>query len=426
VEEVESASLINPKAQSAFSALQEPEVRSISEIEVEPEERFQTNLEEFDRVLGGGVVAGSVILVGGEPGIGKSTLLLQASQALSQGQEKVLYVSGEESIRQTRLRADRLGTHAKNLYLLSETNLELIMAMAQKIKPKVIILDSIQVIYSSELNSSPGSVSQVRECAARLVSLAKTSGVSLFLVGHVTKEGAIAGPRVLEHLVDCVLYFEGESQNLFRILRAVKNRFGSTNEIGVFQMTGQGLTGLANPSELFLAERAKETTGSVIVACLEGTRTLLVEIQALTSQTNFGIPRRSTSGIDYNRLCLLVAVLEKRVKLSLYNQDIFVNVVGGIKVQEPAVDLGICLAIASSLKNIPTRPKDIFLGEVGLGGEVRAISQAALRLNEAEKLGFSRCFISRNNLKDLKVLKTKIETIAVEQVQEAIELALKP
>ncbi len=405
-----------------FSSAQPPQ--SLLDVQASDEIRKPCQIKELDRILGGGVVAGSVILVGGEPGIGKSTLLLQASNKLSQASGIVLYVSGEESIQQTKLRAARLGEIPKNLYIVSETNVDLIAEYIKKYSPTAVVIDSIQVVYNPQLTSSPGSVSQVRECAGSLTALAKGSNIPIFLVGHVTKEGYLAGPRILEHMVDTVLYFEGQRNTSFRILRAVKNRFGSTNEIGVFQMTGKGLVEVSNPSQLLLSERSKEACGSVVVPCIEGTRPLLVEVQALVSRSNLAMPRRWCSGLDYNRIALLIAVLEKRVGLNLGSEDIFVNVVGGVRLQEPAIDLGIALAIASSLKEVPLEQEDVILGEIGLGAEVRAITRPEPRILEAQRLGFKRCIIARNNLESLKI-KGPIELVGVENVNQALEVALK-
>ncbi len=405
-----------------FSTSEPPQ--SLLDVDTSEEIRQPTRIKELDRILGGGVVAGSVILVGGEPGIGKSTLLLQASNQLSSASGTVLYVSGEESMRQTKLRATRLGRIPANLYIVNETNIDLIAGYIKKHSPAAVVIDSIQVMYNSALSSSPGSVSQVRECASFLTSLAKTSNIPIFLVGHVTKEGFLAGPRVLEHMVDTVLYFEGQRHTSFRILRAVKNRFGSTNEIGIFQMTGAGLVEVSNPSQLLLSERPREAAGSVVVSCIEGTRPLLVEIQALVSRSSLVMPRRWCSGLDYNRIALLIAVLEKRVGLNLGLQDIFVNVAGGVKIQEPAIDLGIAVAIASSLKEVPVEQEDVILGEVGLSAEVRAVTFAEQRILEAQRLGFKRCIIAKNNLKGLKP-KGPIELIGVETVNQALEVVLK-
>ncbi len=379
-----------------LSANQPP--RPIAEIEAEEGERLRTNIGEFDRVLGGGLVSGSIVLIGGDPGIGKSTLLLQVSDRLSREDLKVLYVSGEESPRQTKIRGERLGIYSTNLLVLSETSLEEISEEIQKLKPAVLIIDSIQAIYTAELQSAPGSISQVRESSARLMQLAKGTGIPIFLIGHVTKEGSIAGPRVVEHMVDTVLYFEGGTGHPYRILRAVKNRYGPTNEIGVFEMKESGLTEVLSPSEVFLSERPEDVSGSVVVPSMEGTRPILVEIQALVSASSLGVPRRTAIGVDYNRLALLVAVLEKKMGLKLYNQDIFVNVAGGIKVDEPAMDLGMTISIASSFLDKPVHPKTVVFGEVGLTGEVRGISQPDARVRESVKLGFEQCILPQANL----------------------------
>lgn len=394
--------------------------QSLDEIEVDSEGRVLTAIGEFDRVLGGGIVPGSVILVGGDPGIGKSTLLLQSLHALAASGKKVLYVSGEESIRQTKIRAGRLGISGLNLFVQAETLLETIIKSIFELKPSAVVIDSIQTIFSSELQSAPGTISQVRESSGKLIFLAKKTGIPIFLVGHVTKEGAIAGPRVLEHMVDTVLYFEGDRGHPYRILRSVKNRFGSTNEIGVFEMKDTGLDEVLSPSELFLAERPLNVSGSVVVACMEGSRPLLIELQALVSYTNFGMPRRTSLGVDYNRVSLLVAVLEKRANLNFLNQDIFVNVAGGIKIEEPAVDLGIVMALASSFRNHPIDSGTVVFGEVGLAGEVRAISQAERRIKEAAKMGFSRCLLPRNNINRLS-MDSGIELAGVNSVEEALE-----
>ncbi|MDP3142383.1 MAG: DNA repair protein RadA [Candidatus Omnitrophota bacterium] len=396
----------------------------LSQIDTLQKPRLKVGIEELDRVLGGGIVAGSVVLIGGDPGIGKSTLSLQISSLLSQAGHRVLYVSGEESVAQTKLRAQRLETKpSDNLYLVNQIDLNLIIEYIHKLAPEVVIIDSIQVVYQPEISSSPGSVSQVRECAGILTHLAKSSNIALFIIGHVTKEGALAGPRVLEHIVDTVLYFEGDRYSVYRILRATKNRFGSTNEIGVFEMSSFGLIEVTNPSEIFLSERAKQSAGSVVVSILEGTRPLLVEIQALVSKSSFGLARRRSQGIDYNRLSLLVAVLEKKIGFNLADKDIFVNVAGGVKVVDPAADLGTALAVASALQD-KVLPSDlVVLGEVGLASEVRSISQIGLRINEAQKLGFKRCIIPKNNLKSKQsILKeAKIDIIPVETVKQAWE-----
>jgi DNA repair protein RadA/Sms len=365
-------------------------------------QRTSTGIGELDRVLGGGVVPGSVVLVGGDPGIGKSTLLLQALSGISGKQGKVLYVSGEESPEQVKIRAERLAIDSEDIILLPETSLESIVHTATKLAPKVLVVDSIQTVYTEEILSAPGSVSQVRDCAAKLMLFAKKSDIPVFLIGHVTKEGAIAGPRVLEHIVDTVLYFEGDRGHSYRILRTVKNRFGSTNEIGIFEMSDSGLLEVENPSELFLLERPLNVSGSTVVASIEGTRPLMVEIQSLVSQTSFGMPRRTTIGVDFNRVNLLVAVLEKKAGLHLGGTDIFVNVVGGLKLIEPAVDLGVITTITSSLRDVPVDPRLFVFGEVGLSGEIRAVAQAEVRLKEAAKIGFKHAVIPFGNSEKIK------------------------
>ncbi len=383
--------------------------------------RISTKISELDRVLGGGLVEGSLILVGGDPGIGKSTIVLQAFQSLAAQKIPVLYVSGEESLEQTKLRAERLGACSENLFLLSETLLEKVIKDTQALKPKVLVIDSVQTLYTGELESAPGSISQVREVVARLMYLAKREGITTFIIGHVTKEGSLAGPRVLEHMVDTVLYFEGDGGKSYRILRAVKNRFGSTNEIGVFEMTEEGLIGVENPSELFLSERPLHAPGSVVVSSVEGTRPLLVELQSLVSPTILALPRRTTIGVDHNRVSILVAVLEKRADLALYSHDVYVNVAGGLKIQEPAVDLGIVASVASSFLNKSIDPQSLFLGEVGLTGEVRAVGHIEIRIKEAERLGFKRCYLPKSNLKKLK-LKTDLDLIGIISVDELREI----
>lgn len=390
---------------------------SIVEVEYKTEARSSTGIVEVDRVLGGGVVAGSVVLVSGEPGIGKSTMMLQSAEALSKS-STVLYVSGEESARQIRLRAERLGTLSKNLMLLPETNIFAIEAAIQSVRPKFLVIDSIQTIYREDIASAPGSVAQVRECAGYLVRIAKATGIPIFIVGHVTKEGNIAGPRLLEHVVDTVLYFEGERHKQYRILRANKNRFGSTNEVGIFEMKDKGLVEVANPSEVFLSERPKDAAGSVITAALEGTRPLLVEVQALTSFTKMPYPTRKTTGVDYNRTSIIIAVLEKQLNLKLSMQDIYVNAAGGVRVIEPAIDLPIALAIVSSHKNKPIDAQTVVIGEIGLSGEVRSVNQIAARVKEAEKLGFKKIIVPKANLKELG--KTKIGVLGVASIKEAL------
>ena len=394
---------------------------ALSEISASTGARYSTEIKELDRTLGGGVVMGSVVLIGGDPGIGKSTIILQSLKGLTK-LGKVLYVSGEESPEQIKIRADRLNIASDEIILLPETSLEGIISVAQKINPKVIVIDSIQTIFSIELPSAPGSVGQIRECATKLMFMAKKNSIPLFIIGHVTKEGAIAGPKVLEHIVDTVLYFEGDKGNPFRILRAVKNRFGSTNEIGVFEMQGSGLHEVDNPSELFLSERPENVPGSVVTVSLEGTRPLLVEIQALVTASSFGVPRRTAIGVDYNRINLLVAVLDKRLGLHLGGMDIYVNVVGGLKIDEPAIDMGIAAAIASSFKNKTIEAGTFTFGEVGLSGEMRAISQAETRIKEAAKLGFKKGVVPANNTGSVKG--SDIEIIGVKNVEEAIQILL--
>ena len=405
-------------SQSSFSGEAAKPIR-LSHVTRTAEQRLSCGISEFDRVLGGGLVAGSMVLIGGDPGIGKSTLLLQAASHLSRGAGTVLYVSAEESAEQIKLRATRMGIEAEELYLLAETSIERISTHIKSMMPKAVIIDSIQTVFTSALESAPGSVSQVRESAGRLMTLAKGSGVPIFLVGHVTKDGALAGPRVLEHLVDTVLYFEGDCGHAYRILRAVKNRFGSTNEIGVFEMKESGLCEVRNPSELFLSERPTGVPGSLVVAALEGTRPLLVELQALVSSTSFGNPRRTTIGVDHNRLALLVAVLEKKVGLHLSGQDIFLNAAGGVRLNEPSADLGIVAVVASSHLDRVVDPQTVFLGEVGLSGEVRAVSQPEIRVKEALKLGFTRCVLPVGNLKQVKI--KGIELVGVKSVDEALD-----
>jgi len=399
------------------------EPMSLQAIENISEKRTSTGIQEFDRVLGGGVVAGSVILVGGDPGIGKSTLLLQAFSGLSRSTGKLLYVSGEESPQQIKMRAERLSVNAENIILLPETSLEGILHATGKITPDALVVDSIQTVYTEELMSAPGSVGQVRECAARLMLYAKRSHIPVFIVGHVTKEGTIAGPRVLEHIVDTVLYFEGDRGHSYRVLRTIKNRFGSTNEIGIFEMSDAGLREVDNPSELFLSERPQNVSGSTVVACLEGTRPLMVEMQALVSQTNFGMPRRTSIGVDFNRVNLLIAVLEKRAGLHLGGMDIFLNIVGGLKIVEPAVDLGIIATIASSAREKPVEPKTCVFGEVGLSSEIRAVAQAEVRLKEAAKIGFTRAVIPAGNAGKIKG-KQDIEIIGVRDCEEFLKTVL--
>lgn len=390
----------------------------LKEVKTPQTQRLLTGINELDRVLGGGLVIGSVVLVGGDPGIGKSTLLLSAADLLSTRYGDVLYVSGEESAEQLKLRAERIGVSSKRLYVLPETNMNQIHSYVDKIRPNVLIIDSIQTIYFPELTGSPGSIVQVRECTTRLLYIAKQMALPIFIVGHVTKEGAIAGPRTLEHIVDVVLYFEGDQHHLYRILRGRKNRFGPTNEIGVFEMRSKGLIEVPNPSSSFLRERQKEESGSVVTPSMEGTRPILVELQALVSPSNFGMARRETSGVDYNRVSLLLAVLEKRIGLRLTSQDVFVNVAGGVKIFEPAIDLGIVFAVASSFLDRPIPNDLVCFGEVGLTGEIRSVGWAEERLGEAVKLGFKRSIIPRQNLKR-KV--DGLEVIGTSTIREALE-----
>ena len=396
--------------------------RPIRDVAMDDTVRRGTGIGELDRVLGGGVVPGSLVLIGGDPGIGKSTLLLQAARALAEAAPPVLYVSAEESAAQVKLRAERMGVAADGLLLWSEGDLGAVQAAVDDLKPRTLVIDSIQTVFLPDLESAPGSVAQVRECGARLMNLAKGAGVATFVVGHVTKEGAIAGPRVLEHLVDTVLYFEGERHHAYRVLRAVKNRFGSTNEIGVFQMADHGLMEVTNPSGLFLAERPRDVPGSVIVSSLEGTRPLLLELQALVSPASFGTPRRTVLGVDYNRACLLLAVLEKRGGMPLGSQDVFVNVAGGGRVTEPAADLGVVIAAASSYMDRPARGDVVVMGEVGLTGEIRAVTGVEARVKEAAALGFGEAVVPRSNLTE--GFRPALPVLGVGTIHEAIDALL--
>ncbi len=397
--------------------------QELSRVVIEAADRFPLRLVEFNRVLGGGLVSGSLALISGDPGIGKSTLLLQASAAIAQDRGRAVYVSGEETVHQIKLRAERLGISGEGLYLLAETDLEVILGQVEQLSPGLVVVDSIQTVYFPELEASPGSVSQVRECTLRLMQWAKHSGVPVFIAGHVTKDGAIAGPRVLEHIVDVVLYLEGEPFSAYRLLRCVKNRFGSTNEVGVFEMKEHGLAEVENPSRAFLSQRGDEAMGSAVVPTLEGSRPLLVEIQALTTPTSFGLPRRTANGVDFNRLLLVAAVLTKRVGLRLGNQDIMVNVTGGLRVGEPAADLGIALAIASSFRDMGVDPGLVAAGEVGLSGELRAVSQPDRRVAEAARLGFKRCLLPAAGAKVSPIPKG-IELITVSTLREAVRVGL--
>jgi DNA repair protein RadA/Sms len=397
--------------------------RSIAQLEGNREPRFSTGLGELDRVLGGGLVPGSLLLVGGDPGIGKSTLLLQMSHALALRELTVLYVSGEESAGQVKLRADRLGTLAPRLFVQCETNLDLVEEAVESVRPDFLVIDSIQTVYGPDIPSAPGSVSQVRECTGRLLRLAKGRNMATVLVGHVTKEGSIAGPRLLEHMVDTVLYFEGDRHHTYRVLRAIKNRFGPTNEIGVFEMADGGLREVANPSELFLSERPLGVAGSCVAASLEGSRPLLVELQALVAPTHFPSPRRMTAGWDHNRLALVIAVLEKRMGFFFQNHDAYLNVAGGARLVEPAADLAAAVCLASSFKDVPARPYDVVFGEVGLTGEVRAVARAEQRVKEARKLGFKRVILPAGSMKGWRP-PPGIELIGVHTVADALRAAL--
>ncbi len=417
---VERAAPKTTRAQIAQSASNR--VMLLEEVDTIDQKRAVTGIVEFDRVMGGGIVPGSVTLIGGDPGIGKSTIVMQMGCALARKGIKVLYVSGEESLQQAKIRADRVSSEVKgNFFIVSAIDVNEIASHIHELKPQVVIIDSIQVVYLPEITSSPGSVSQVRESAAVMTQLAKQHGFSLFFVGHVTKEGMIAGPRVLEHMVDTVLYFEGERYSTYRILRANKNRFGSTNEIGVFEMTAGGLQEVTNPSEIFLAERPQGASGSVVVPVVEGTRPFLVEVQGLVSRSAFGMVRQKAQGFDANRLALLVAVLEKRLGMNLGDKDIFVNVVGGMRIEDPAADLGVCLSVASALLDKAVGADVVVLGEVGLSAEVRSVSQLLTRVNEAEKLGFTRCILPKNNLNKTDLKPKRIKLIPVSSVREALD-----
>jgi DNA repair protein RadA/Sms len=419
VEEVEQKDF--QTQQRIMGTLSKPE--SLLDISDDIEERLSTGNYELDRVLGGGIVRGSLVLVGGDPGIGKSTLLLQIANNIGNKGRKVLYISGEESTAQIKLRAFRMGIRSGNIFLVSENNTRNVDVYVMDMKPDILIVDSIQTMYDPAIASAPGSVSQVREATLGLMKIAKQDGIATFIVGHVTKQGAIAGPRVLEHMVDTVLYFEGEPHMSYRVLRAVKNRFGSTNEIGIFEMGDKGLTVVANPSEMLLSGRMKGAAGSCVISAMEGTRAMLVEVQALLSHTGFGVPRRNATGVDYNRVALLMAVLEKRVGMQLGSSDSYVNVVGGIKISEPAADLGIVAAIASSFRDREIDGNTVIIGEVGLAGEVRAVNFVEKRINEAAKLGFKRCIIPENNLSRINE-KSYIEIIGVSNVNNMLDIII--
>ena len=420
-------SMVEERAQptrkaGARSSFKLRDVAAVPFTEIEPQDdvRMSSGVTEFDRVLGGGIVPGTLVLIAGDPGIGKSTLLLQVADQLSASNTLVLYVSGEESERQIKLRGERLGITATNVYLLPETNLENMFHEIERLKPGAIILDSIQTVFSSLIESAPGSVSQVREVAHQFLLLAKNHGIPVFLIGHITKDGSIAGPKALEHIVDTVLYFEGERHHNHRIVRATKNRFGAANEVGVFEMTGAGLIPVANPSQMFLQERPQNVAGSIVTACMEGTRPLLVEIQALVSGSKYGTGRRMTQGVDQNRVALLIAMLEKRAGLQLIGDDVFVNIAGGLEVDEPAVDLGVVSAIASSFKNMTVDPHTAVFGEVGLTGEVRGAMQPAVRVKEAQALGFKKIVMPASNAAGMERL-LGVRVVGVRSVEEAIQ-----
>lgn len=419
VEEVVTPRSKSAKNKTSFRTNQKP--MKLKEIGSEKEERIETTIKELDRVLGGGIVIGSLVLVGGDPGIGKSTLLLQICQTIGQQKKSVLYISGEESMAQIKMRAQRLGVSTDYLQLFCETDMHTIENLIKESKPDLVIIDSIQTVYSNDISSAPGSVSQVREATHSFMNISKGLGTSVILVGHVTKEGSLAGPRVLEHMVDTVLYFEGERHVSFRVLRGVKNRFGSTNEIGVFEMTDKGLQEVDNPSEMMLSGRPMNVSGSVVTCSIEGTRPMLIEVQALVSFTTFGTARRTATGIDYNRVVILMAVLEKRTGMDLVSYDSYVNLAGGIKMNEPALDLGVVAAIASSFRNIAIDPYTVVFGEVGLTGEVRGVNMAEKRVIEAAKLGFKTCILPKANLKGLKEIKG-IKIYGVSSIQEVLQL----
>ena len=419
VEEVQETGLVHPRLVAQPASDPAP----VTRISASEADRQLTGIGEFDRVLGGGVVPGSVVLIGGDPGIGKSTILLQVSDALSRTYGGVLYVSGEESVAQTKLRADRLGVTSDLLYVLCENNLEQIESHITQLSPCMVVIDSIQAVHLPGLQSVPGSVAQVRESAAQLLVIAKSKNIPIILVGHVTKEGSLAGPRVLEHMVDTVLYFEGETQHAYRVLRAVKNRFGSTNEIGIFEMVTHGLVEVKNPSELFISERQENTSGSVVVSSIEGTRPLLLELQALVSPTNFNFPRNTAAGVDRQRIALLLAVLQKRVGLAIGDSDVFVNITGGMRVDEPGIDLGTAIAITSSHRDIAIDPRTVVIGEIGLGGEVRAVANIEKRLREAAKLGFNCAIFPESNRKGLE-LEVDIDLVGVKDLYGALSALL--
>lgn len=402
------------------SALTDKKPEKLTDLKSENEDRIKSGIGELDRVLGGGIVKGSLVLFGGDPGIGKSTLLIQTSGTVAENGNKVLYVTGEESTAQLKLRADRLNISSDSLYILAETDLDIIMGSIENIKPDVVIIDSIQTMFSPNVESAPGSVSQVREATSILMRTAKTQNIAIMIVGHVTKEGSIAGPRVLEHMVDTVLYFEGERHNTYRVLRGVKNRFGSTNEIGIFEMKQEGLIEVKNPSEMLISSRPQNTEGSIVVPSLEGTRPMLIEIQALVSSTPFGMPRRVATGLDYNRVILMTAVLDKKAGIHLESSDVYVNIVGGINIKEPGLDLGIVSAIVSSFRETPVNSKVAAVGEIGLTGEIRSVMSIEKRIREVEKMGFEKIVIPKSNLKGLDLNSFNIKVSGVANVIEAL------
>lgn len=413
--------VVDKKTTVTHKQITELQVSKLNDVQSSPEERLDTHIKELNRVLGGGIVPGSLVLVGGDPGIGKSTLLLQTCRSLSDQHTLVLYISGEESLQQIKMRADRIGTFSDDMMLLCETNLDLIQGVIEERRPQVVVVDSIQTMFRENVNSAPGSVSQVREATSVLMRLAKERGIAIFVVGHVTKEGTVAGPRVLEHMVDTVLYFEGDRYAAYRILRAVKNRFGSTNEIGVFEMCQTGLREVPNPSEYMLDGKPQNASGSIVVCTMEGTRPLLVEIQALVCHSAFGMPRRTAAGVDYNRVNLLMAVLEKTVGVKLADQDAYINIAGGMKISEPAVDLGLVLSIISSFRNRPIAEDVICFGEVGLSGEVRSVNMVEQRIAEARKLGFKQCILPKVCMKNIQQV-DGMQLKGVENVREALEI----
>ena len=413
--------VVDKKTTVTHKQITELQVSKLNDVQSSSEERLDTHIKELNRVLGGGIVPGSLVLVGGDPGIGKSTLLLQTCRSLSDQHTSVLYISGEESLQQIKMRADRIGTFSDDMMLLCETNLDLIQGVIEERRPQVVVVDSIQTMFRENVNSAPGSVSQVREATSVLMRLAKERGIAIFVVGHVTKEGTVAGPRVLEHMVDTVLYFEGDRYAAYRILRAVKNRFGSTNEIGVFEMCQTGLREVPNPSEYMLDGKPQNASGSIVVCTMEGTRPLLVEIQALVCHSAFGMPRRTAAGVDFNRVNLLMAVFEKTVGVKLADQDAYINIAGGMKISEPAVDLGLVLSIISSFRNRPIAEDVICFGEVGLSGEVRSVNMVEQRIAEARKLGFKQCILPKVCMKNIQQV-DGMQLKGVENVREALEI----